>query len=69
MSEIVTRREGGRAPLGSRIAKAMLLGPIALYRLTLSPLIGVNCRPLIEQHGSLHCITMQYPAQVTQVTP
>jgi agmatine deiminase len=25
---------------------------------------GVNCRPLIEQHGSLHCITMQYPAKV-----
>ena len=26
--------------------------------------IGVNCRPLIEQHGSLHCITMQYPKGV-----
>lgn len=24
----------------------------------------VNCRPLIEQHGSLHCVTMQYPAAV-----
>ena len=23
--------------------------------------IGVDCRPLIEQHGSLHCISMQYP--------
>ncbi|MCB0571570.1 MAG: agmatine deiminase family protein, partial [Phaeodactylibacter sp.] len=23
--------------------------------------IGINCRMLIEQHGSLHCITMQYP--------
>ncbi len=23
--------------------------------------IGVNCRPLIEQHGSLHCVSMQYP--------
>ena len=23
--------------------------------------VGVDCRPLIEQHGSLHCITMQYP--------
>ncbi|MFZ4634480.1 MAG: agmatine deiminase family protein [Saprospiraceae bacterium] len=23
--------------------------------------VGINCRPLIEQHGSLHCITMQYP--------
>lgn len=27
-------------------------------------LIGVNCRVLIEQHGSLHCVTMQYPEQV-----
>lgn len=26
--------------------------------------IGVNCRVLIEQHGSLHCVTMQYPEQV-----
>ena len=24
-------------------------------------IIGVNCLPLIRQHGSLHCITMQYP--------
>ncbi|MEL7251133.1 MAG: agmatine deiminase family protein [Bacteroidota bacterium] len=24
-------------------------------------IIGINCRSLIEQHGSLHCITMQYP--------
>jgi len=26
--------------------------------------IAVNCRVLIEQHGSLHCVTMQYPEQV-----
>ena len=26
--------------------------------------IGVNCRPLIEQHGSLHCVTMQYPEEI-----
>jgi len=26
--------------------------------------IGVDCRPLIAQNGSLHCITMQYPASV-----
>ena len=24
-------------------------------------IVGVNCLPLIKQHGSLHCITMQYP--------
>ena len=27
-------------------------------------IITINCRVLIEQHGSLHCITMQYPEQV-----
>jgi putative membrane protein insertion efficiency factor len=30
----------------SRIASAPLLGAIALYRLTISPLLGVNCRHL-----------------------
>ena len=24
----------------------------------------INCRPLIYQHGSLHCVTMQYPKGV-----
>lgn len=24
--------------------------------------IGIDCRVLIKQHGSLHCVTMQYPA-------
>lgn len=27
-------------------------------------LIPVDCSPLIRQHGSLHCITMQYPIDV-----
>ena len=27
-------------------------------------IIGVDCLPLIEQHGSLHCISMQLPAGV-----
>jgi agmatine deiminase len=26
--------------------------------------IGVPCAPLIHQHGSLHCVTMQLPAGV-----
>jgi agmatine deiminase len=26
--------------------------------------IGINCLPLIEQHGSLHCVTMQLPQGV-----
>lgn len=25
-------------------------------------IIGINCVPLIKQHGSLHCVTMQIPA-------
>lgn len=24
-------------------------------------IIGIDCRPLIRQNGSLHCVTMQYP--------
>ncbi len=27
-------------------------------------IIGIDCLPLIRQHGSLHCITMQLPAGV-----
>ncbi len=27
-------------------------------------IIGVDCRALIKQHGSLHCVTMQYPEGV-----
>ena len=27
-------------------------------------LVGIDCRALIRQHGSLHCVTMQYPAGV-----
>jgi agmatine deiminase len=26
--------------------------------------VAVPCRPLIEQHGSLHCVTMQIPRGV-----
>jgi agmatine/peptidylarginine deiminase len=27
-------------------------------------IIGIDCLPLIKQHGSLHCVTMQFPAGV-----
>lgn len=27
-------------------------------------IVGVDCRALIRQHGSLHCVTMQYPKGV-----
>ncbi|MGY5354072.1 agmatine deiminase family protein [Wenyingzhuangia sp. IMCC45467] len=26
--------------------------------------VGLNCKALIDQHGSLHCISMQYPEKV-----
>ena len=28
--------------------------------------IGIDCRALIKQHGSLHCVTMQYPATIKE---
>ncbi len=27
-------------------------------------LVGIDCLPLIQQHGSLHCVTMQFPAGI-----
>jgi len=27
-------------------------------------IVGIDCLPLLEQHGSLHCVTMQLPAGV-----
>ena len=27
-------------------------------------IIGIDCRTLIKQHGSLHCVTMQYPKNI-----
>lgn len=27
-------------------------------------IVGIDCRALIRQHGSLHCVTMQYPENV-----
>jgi agmatine/peptidylarginine deiminase len=29
-------------------------------------IIGIDCRSIIRQHGSLHCCTMQYPENVIQ---
>src|SRR5665648_320861 len=46
MSKSIRQSGEGSVPLGARIARALLLAPIALYRLTISPLLGVNCRHL-----------------------
>ena len=24
-------------------------------------IVGIDCRPIVEWHGSLHCLTMQWP--------
>ena len=29
-------------------------------------IVGIDCRALIRQHGSLHCVTMQYPVGVLE---
>ncbi|MHC3993820.1 agmatine deiminase family protein [Thiomicrolovo sp. ZZH C-3] len=44
---------------------------LAVFR-TLFPdreVIGIDCSVLIRQHGSLHCVTMQFPACVTLNCP
>lgn len=32
-------------------------------------IVGIDCRALIRQHGSLHCVTMQYPAETALPHP
>jgi len=43
---------------------------LALDRLTTCfpgrKVIGIDCRALIEQYGSLHCVTMQLPADILE---
>lgn len=29
-------------------------------------IVGIDCRALIKQHGSLHCVTMQYPQHIIE---
>ena len=30
-------------------------------------IVGIDCRALIKQHGSLHCVTMQYPQDKSRI--
>ncbi len=46
MSDALRQRVERRASTATRFARFLLLGPIALYRWTISPLLGVNCRHL-----------------------
>ncbi len=46
MSEPSRGRRERNVSRGARVARGLLLAPIAVYRLTVSPLLGVNCRHL-----------------------
>lgn len=46
-------------PENDRIAGEVLQEAFSGYQI-----IGIDCRALIKQHGSLHCVTMQYPQGV-----
>lgn len=46
-------------PANDAQAKRVLQEAFPGYEVT-----GIDCRALIRQHGSLHCVTMQYPAGV-----
>ena len=46
-------------PANDLLAKEVLQTAFQGYEI-----IGIDCRALIKQHGSLHCVTMQYPTGV-----
>lgn len=46
-------------PNNDRRAKEVLCEAFPDYEI-----IGIDCRALIKQHGSLHCVTMQFPLNV-----
>ena len=48
-------------PVKDRYAGKVLQEAFPRYEI-----IGIDCRALIRQHGSLHCVTMQYPAGVVR---
>ena len=46
-------------PVNDRAAAQVLLQAFPIREI-----VGIDCTPLIRQHGSLHCVTMQYPTNV-----
>ncbi|MCZ2698955.1 agmatine deiminase family protein [Bacteroides fragilis] len=46
-------------PENDKLAKEVLCEAFPTYEV-----VGIDCRALIKQHGSLHCVTMQYPTGV-----
>lgn len=41
-----------------------LAGEIIAQAFPEREIVGIDCQALIKQHGSLHCVTMQYPTDV-----
>ena len=48
-----------RDPENDRIAQQRIAGAFPGREV-----IGIDCLPLLQQHGSLHCVTMQLPQGV-----
>lgn len=46
-------------PINDEVALKLLQIAFPNYKI-----IGIDCRALIKQHGSLHCVTMQFPQNV-----
>lgn len=46
-------------PGNDELARTVLREAFPAYEV-----VGIDCRALIKQHGSLHCVTMQYPMGV-----
>ena len=46
-------------PENDKLAKEVLCEAFPTYEV-----VGIDCRALIKQHGSLHCVTMQHPTGV-----
>lgn len=47
-------------------AKDRLAGEVLQSAFPKREIVGIDCTALIHQHGSLHCVTMQYPQGVLQ---
>ncbi len=48
-----------RQPEHDQVAREVLQRAFPTHEI-----VGVDCSPLIRQHGSLHCVTMQFPENV-----
>ncbi len=49
-------------PVYGQPRKDLLASQIVKIAFPAHEVVQIDCRPLIRQHGSLHCVTMQFPA-------